>query len=54
VEAREDPEARQFKRLGQRYGRPIGDAQDRRYVKLEITSVKGRAGTPSEEWDVSV
>jgi len=27
-------------------------SRDRRYVKLEITSVKGRAGTPADGWDV--
>jgi len=52
VEAADDPGAAYFKRLGQRYGRSIGQAQDRRYLKLEITSVKGRAGTPNEAWDV--
>ena len=53
VEAADDAEANHFRRLGQRYGRDIGEAHDRRYLKIEITSVKGRAGTPSDYWDVS-
>jgi hypothetical protein len=53
VEAADDADATEFRRLGQRYGRAIGDAQDRRYLKIEITAVKGRAGTPSDYWDVS-
>lgn len=51
LEVADDVDAAQFKRLGRRYGRPIGAAHDRRYVKLEITSVKGRSGSPSAEWD---
>ena len=53
VEVNDDVEAASFKRLGRRYGRSIGVAHDRRYVKLQITSVKGRAGSPTEQWDVS-
>ncbi len=53
VEASDDPAVVQFARLGQRYGRPIKPPiPDRRYLRIEITSVKGRAGTPSEQWDV--
>jgi len=52
VETADDPDAAHFKRLGKRYGRPVGAARDRRYVKLDITSVKGRAGTPADNWDV--
>ena len=52
VEVADDPEPAQFMRLGKRYGRPIQPGvKDRRYVKVEITSVKGRAGTPTEHWD---
>ena len=54
VEAGDDPDVEKFARLGQRYGRPIKPPiPDRRYLKIEITSVKGRAGNPSEHWDVS-
>jgi hypothetical protein len=53
VEASDDADAAQFKRLGQRYGRNIGEARDRRYLKIDITSVKGHAGTPRDQWDVS-
>lgn len=52
VEVSDDPDATAFKRLGQRYGRTIASAEGRRYVKLDITSVKGRAGTPNDRWDV--
>jgi pyridoxamine 5'-phosphate oxidase-like protein len=52
VEVRDDADAAAFGRLGRRYGRAIGHAEGRRYVKLEITSVKGRAGSPNETWDV--
>jgi hypothetical protein len=52
IESKDDMDATQFKRLGVRYGRPIGSAEGRRYVKVEITSVKGRAGNPTENWDV--
>jgi Pyridoxamine 5'-phosphate oxidase len=52
VETADDVDATAFKRLGLRYDRPIGSARDRRYVKVEITSVKGRCGAPSEDWDV--
>jgi hypothetical protein len=52
VEAADDPDVAQFARLGTRYGRPIKPPiPDRRYLKIEITSVKGRAGNPSEHWD---
>jgi Pyridoxamine 5'-phosphate oxidase len=52
VEASDDPEVEQFSRLGVRYGRPIKPPiPNRRFVRVEITSVKGRAGTPSELWD---
>ena len=53
VEVADDPEATQFARVGERYGRKVGNSGDRRYVKVEITAVKGRAGTPSDMWDVS-
>jgi Pyridoxamine 5'-phosphate oxidase len=54
VAAGDDPDVVHFGRLGQRYGRPIKPPiPDRRYLKIEITSVKGRAGNPSEHWDVS-
>ncbi len=53
VEVADDPGPTQFARLGLRYGRPAQPGTpDRRYVKVEITSVKGRAGSPSERWDV--
>jgi len=53
VEVADDPEPAQFIRLGKRYNRPIQPGtKDRRYVKVEITAVKGRAGSPSEPWDV--
>lgn len=52
VEVADDPEPAQFMRLAQRYGRPIQrGTRGRRYVKVEITAVKGRAGNPSEKWD---
>src|SRR5690349_20075228 len=49
VEAADDPDCAQFGRLGVRYGRPLSrPVPDRRYVKIEITSVKGRSGAPNE------
>ena len=53
VETADDPDVTAFKRLGARYGSRIGAAADRRYVKVEITSVKGRSGAPSQNWDVA-
>jgi hypothetical protein len=53
VEVADDPDAAAFKRLGRRYRSPVGAARDRRYVKVKITSVKGRAGSPSEQWDTT-
>jgi hypothetical protein len=55
VQVADDPGPTQFARLGLRYGRPVQPGTpDRRYVKVEITSIKGRAGSPSERWDVAV
>jgi Pyridoxamine 5'-phosphate oxidase len=51
VEVKDDADATAFKRLGRRYGQTIGHADGRRYVKLQITSVKGRAGSPTSMWD---
>jgi hypothetical protein len=53
VEVNDDTGAAAFKRLGRRYGQTINQAEGRRYVKLEITSVKGRAGTLTVMWDVN-
>ncbi len=53
LDVADDPDVRYFARLGKRYGSNIGSPKDRRYVKVEITSVKGRAGSPSQRWDVS-
>jgi hypothetical protein len=53
VEVRDDVEAAAFKRLGRRYGHSIGAPQDRRYVKVQVTGVKGHAGSPTEPWDFS-
>jgi hypothetical protein len=54
AEVSDDPEASQFGRLASRYGRPLAHpVPDRVLVRVEITSVKGRAGTPTELWDVS-
>lgn len=53
VEVKDDVEAAAFKRLGWRYGHSIGAAHDRRYVKVQSTAVKGHAGSPTEQWDVS-
>jgi hypothetical protein len=53
VEVSDDADAAAFKRLGRRYGQTISHADGRRYVKLEITSVKGRAGSPTQRWDVN-
>ena len=53
VEAGDDPDVVHFARLGQRYGRPVTPPiPGRRYLKIEITSVKGRSGSPSTPWDV--
>jgi hypothetical protein len=53
VEVAGDPGPDQFARLGERYSRPIQKGTpDRLYVKVEITGVKGRAGTPTAKWDV--
>jgi hypothetical protein len=51
VEVADDPQVEEFSRLGSRYGRQVVNSGDRRFVKVEITAVKGRAGTPSDEWD---
>jgi hypothetical protein len=51
VKVADDPEPAAFMRLGKRYGRSVAGAKDRRYVKVEITAVKGRAGNPSDHWD---
>jgi hypothetical protein len=54
VEGADDPECHQFGRLAIRYGRPLSQpVPDRRYLRVEVTSVKGRAGSPAEHWDVS-
>ena len=54
VEVSEDPESAQFGLLAQRYGRPLArPVPNRVLVRIEITSVKGRAGTPSDPWDVA-
>lgn len=54
VEVSPDPESSQFGRLAQRYGRPLaGPVPNRVLVRMEISAVKGRAGTPNEYWDVS-
>jgi nitroimidazol reductase NimA-like FMN-containing flavoprotein (pyridoxamine 5'-phosphate oxidase superfamily) len=54
VEAADDPDGRQFGTLAERYGRPLaGPVPDRRFLRIEITSIKGRGGTPSTMWDVS-
>jgi len=54
LEVSDDPDAKQFARLAERYGRPLrGPVPDRVLVRLEITAIKGRAGTPTEPWDAS-
>lgn len=55
VEVADDPEAEHFGHMAERYGRPLTarTTANRRFVRLEITSVKGRAGSPSEPWDLS-
>ena len=40
VESSADPEASHFKRLGKRYGRPIGSVPNRHYLRIEPTSDK--------------
>jgi PPOX class probable F420-dependent enzyme len=53
-EAKDDPDGKQFGTLAERYGRPLqGPVPDRRYLKIEITSVKGRNGNPSTMWDTA-
>jgi hypothetical protein len=52
VEVAADPDVAFFARLGERYGRPIKPPiADRHYVRIEITSVKGRDGSPTQMWD---
>jgi PPOX class probable F420-dependent enzyme len=54
VEVRDDAQSAQFARLAERYGRPLAEpVPDRVFVRIRITSVKGRSGTPSERWDVT-
>jgi nitroimidazol reductase NimA-like FMN-containing flavoprotein (pyridoxamine 5'-phosphate oxidase superfamily) len=54
VEVSDDPESARFSRLAERYGRPLArPVPNRVFVRVEITSVKGRAGTPAEHWDVA-
>ena len=54
VEVADDADSRQFARLGERYGRPLGGrVPERVFVRMEITAVKGRAGNPRDTWDVS-
>jgi PPOX class probable F420-dependent enzyme len=54
IEVADDPQADHFAHMAERYGRPLTTrSPTRRYIRIEITSVKGRAGTPSETWDVS-
>lgn len=53
VEVSPDPDCEQFGRLAQRYGRPLArPVPNRVLVRAEITAVKGRAGAPTENWDV--
>jgi PPOX class probable F420-dependent enzyme len=54
VEVADDVDSRQFARLGERYGRPLREAVPNRvFVRIEITAVKGRGGSPRDSWDVS-
>jgi PPOX class probable F420-dependent enzyme len=54
VEVADDVDSRQFARLGERYGRPLREpVPNRVFVRIEITAVKGRAGSPRDSWDVS-
>ena len=54
VEVSNDEQSAHFARLAARYGRPLAQpVPDRVFVRMQITSVKGRAGTPSEHWDVA-
>jgi PPOX class probable F420-dependent enzyme len=53
VDVADDVDSKQFARLGERYGRPLrGPVPNRVLVRVEITAVKGRSGTPSDSWDV--
>ena len=53
VDVADDPEAEHFGRLAERYGRPLArPVPNRRYARVRITSVKGRAGSPADVWDV--
>lgn len=55
VEAQDDPGAVQKSRLSHRYqGREWrGGLDNRRWFKIEITSVKGGDGSPERAWDVT-
>ena len=54
IEVADDVNSRQFARLGERYGRPLSEpVPNRVFVRMEITAVKGRAGSAREGWDVS-
>ena len=54
IEVADDVDARQFARLGERYGRPLREpVPDRVFVRVEITAVKGRGGSPRDSWDVT-
>jgi PPOX class probable F420-dependent enzyme len=54
VEVADDVDSRQFARLGERYlGRMREPPPDRVFVRIEITAVKGRSGSPRDSWDVS-
>jgi nitroimidazol reductase NimA-like FMN-containing flavoprotein (pyridoxamine 5'-phosphate oxidase superfamily) len=52
VEVSDDPDCAQFGRLAERYGRPLAKAVPNRvFVRVRISAVKGRAGSPTEHWD---
>jgi Pyridoxamine 5'-phosphate oxidase len=54
VEDSLDPESKHFGRVAARYGRPLKQpVANRRYVRVEITTVKGHDGSPSVLWDVA-
>jgi hypothetical protein len=54
VAVADDPRSEQFARVAQRYGRPLDRVvPNRRYARVRITSVKGRAGSPTEPWDTT-
>jgi pyridoxamine 5'-phosphate oxidase-like protein len=56
VEAADDPGGAHINRLAHRYrgGEYTGDRSSRRLLKIEITSVKGAAGSPNrEKWDAT-